>query len=61
MSACEFLGSNVDFYAPLVLKRADLFLAADLFLECLDLYSVVFLFYMQRRSLFSAAPGGWVW
>ena len=37
MSACEFLGSNVDFYVPLVLKRADLFLAADLFLECLDL------------------------
>ena len=35
MSACEFLGSNVDFYVPLVLKRADLFLAADLFLECL--------------------------
>ena len=37
MSACEFVGSNVDFYVPLVLKRADLFLAADLFLECLDL------------------------
>ena len=36
MSACEFLGSNVDFYVPLVLKRADLFLAADLFLESLD-------------------------
>ena len=35
MSACEFVGSNVDFYVPLVLKRADLFLAADLFLECL--------------------------
>ena len=33
MSACEFVGSNVDFYVPLVLKRADLFLAADLFLE----------------------------
>ena len=37
MSACEFVGSNVDFYVPLVLKRADLFLAADLFLECLEL------------------------
>ena len=37
MSACEFVGSNVDFYVPLVLKRADLFLAADLFLECLVL------------------------
>ena len=36
MSACEFVGSNVDFYVPLVLKRADLFLAADLFLECLE-------------------------
>ena len=33
MSACEFVGSNVDFYVPLVLKRADLFLAADLFLD----------------------------
>ena len=36
MSACEFVGSNVAFYVPLVLKRADLFLAADLFLECLE-------------------------
>ena len=41
MSACEFLGSNIDFYAPLVLKRADLFLAADLFLECLVLYQEI--------------------
>ena len=39
MSACEFVGSNVDFYVPLVLKRADLFLAADLFLECLEMSS----------------------
>ena len=44
MSACEFVGSNVDFYVPLVLKRADLFLAADLFLECL----VPELFYLQK-------------
>lgn len=28
--------SNVDIYVPLVLQRADLFLAAGLFLECLD-------------------------
>ena len=55
MSACEFVGSNVDFYVPLVLKRADLFLAADLFLECLDLYqSKSILFQMMSTPIFSS-------
>ena len=54
MTACEFVGSNIDFYVPLVLKRA------DLFLECLK-YFFILLVYRKHVYSITVIWYGMVW